>query len=75
LAWVTKTPFRNTTDLFKINPQLIWQLKGRKTTSKFFDKLKEEEIKHQNEEKKEVLKFLTRLQWKAKKSPSVTASK
>ena len=44
-----QTPFKNTTDLFKQNPGLIWQLKGRKNKSEFFNNLnsKEEEDKKQ----------------------------
>lgn len=40
--------------MFKLKPELVWQLKGRKTTSAFFDKLKAEEKEAKNDSKREV---------------------
>jgi ribosomal protein RSM22 (predicted rRNA methylase) len=44
-----KTPFRNTSDLYKVKPSLVWQMKGKKSSSAFFEQLKQEEKERDQE--------------------------
>ena len=38
-----QNPFRNTSDIYKLDPMLIWQMKGRKGKSTFFENIKQME--------------------------------
>lgn len=66
---MTKTPFRNTSDLFKTKPSLVWQLKDRKGGSSFYQNLiqqQKEDAKALKQNEKKVDTGLSR----TKKTPT-----